>query len=69
MPKITPWFVPLDFKNLTVSRKSTASLAFIFGGGTGSANRGNLISMPITNKKMILAGDFCLNRPITDMGL
>jgi hypothetical protein len=30
---------------------------------------GSLISMPITNRKRILAGVFCLNRPITDNGL
>ena len=63
------WFSLKDFKNLMISRYSMPEFCPVCGGSTGFVNIGNLISMPITNKKIMLTGVFCLNSPITGIGI
>ena len=58
-----------DRKKSTASRYRMAAFSAGTGGGAGFVKMGNLISIPITNRNKMLAGVFCLNRPITGNGL
>ncbi len=67
IPKIKPSLLLADIINVTISRYSMAEFSSACGKDIGFVKMGNFISIPITNRKIILAGVFCLNRPITDM--
>ncbi|HET6767721.1 MAG TPA: hypothetical protein VFH08_09990, partial [Chitinophagaceae bacterium] len=61
--------LPADFKKSMASRYKITAFSVGVGGTNGFVKTGNLIRMPITNRKRILAGVFCLKRPITNQDI